>query len=189
MQKKIEYRRNLPHINPENAVFFITYRLAGSIPRQFIDKYLNQKKETASDNYFTEFDDYLDKQTGHLHHKEIAKIIEESLNYYNKKQYGIIAYCIMPNHVHILINTNNFPYRNLFSIMKSIKGVSARKINKLLNKKGQFWHHESYDRMVRDRNELANTIAYIKNNPVKAGLVQTWGNWDYTYVDKKYIDE
>ena len=190
MKKITEYRRNLPHINPENAVFFITYRTAGSLPKHVIDKFVDEKENSdINKNYFEEFDNYLDKQAGFLYQKEIADIIKESLIYYDKKQYTLLAYCIMPNHIHLLINTNNYPYKNLFSIMKIIKGVSANKLNTLLNKKGQFWHHESFDRMVRDRNELADTISYIKNNPVKANLVENWKDWDYTYVDKRYLDE
>ena len=189
MKKITEYRRNLPHINPENAVFFITYRIAGSLPKHLINELSEKKKMESNLKYFEKFDHFLDQQEGQLNQKEVAQIIAESLLYYHKKHFSLLAYCIMPNHVHLLINTNNYPHKDLFSLLKVIKGISANKINKLLNKSGQFWHHESFDRVVRDRNELSNVISYIKNNPVKAELVPDWKDWHYTYIDKKYRDE
>lgn len=190
MEKITEYSRNLPHINPDNAVFFITYRVSGSLPKFLIAENIedNESREDTQ-KYFDKVDHFLDHQEGELNQKEIAEIVVESLKYYHEKHFSLLAYCIMPNHVHLLINTNSYPYKDLFSLLKVIKGVSANKINKLLNKSGQFWHHESYDRVVHDRNQLANVISYIKNNPVKAGLVQNWENWDYTYIDKMYLDE
>jgi REP element-mobilizing transposase RayT len=188
-ERKEEYRRKLPHIVPANTVFFITYRIAGSLPLSIINKYqIDKKTKEIPPKYFEIIEDYLDTQKAILTKKEIAKIIEESLWYYNDKYYKLIAFCIMPNHVHLLINTNNFPYKNLFSIMKLIKGVSSNKINKRIGKKGQFWQHESYDRMVRDRNELGNIIDYILNNPVKAKLVNNWKEWNYTYIDENYCE-
>jgi len=188
-ERKEEYRRKLPHIVPANAVFFITYRIAGSLPLSIINKYqIDKKTKEIPPKYFEIIEDYLDTQKGILTKKEIVKIIEESLWYYNDKYYKLIAFCIMPNHVHLLINTNNFPYKNLFSIMKLIKGVSSNKINKRIGKKGQFWQHKSYDRMVRDRNELGNIIDYILNNPVKAKLVNNWKEWNYTYIDENYCE-
>jgi REP element-mobilizing transposase RayT len=185
-ERKEEYRRKLPHIVPANTVFFITYRIAGSLPLSIINKYqIDKKTKEIPPKYFEIIEDYLDTQKAILTKKEIAKIIEESLWYYNDK---LIAFCIMPNHVHLLINTNNFPYKNLFSIMKLIKGISSNKINKRIGKKGQFWQHESYDRMVRDRNELGNIIDYILNNPVKAKLVNNWKEWNYTYIDENYCE-
>ncbi len=180
----------MPHLHPENAVFFITYRIAGSLPKNILDEYQYEKEnDLLEDNFFTKFDNYLDKQKGVLTQPEIAKVIVESLMFNHKKSYNLIAYCIMPNHIHFIINTNNYPYKNLFMLLKSIKGYSANLINKITNRKGQFWHHESYDHIINSKIELGNTISYVINNPVKSGLVQNWKDWNYTYVDEKYIDE
>jgi len=187
--RKEEYRRKLPHIIPANAVFFITYRIADSLPIHIINKYrIDKETKEILPNYFEVIDNYLDTQDGILKREEIATVVKESLWHYNNKYYKLLAYCIMPNHVNFVINTNKFPAKELFSIMKVIKGVSANKINKIINKNGQFWQHESYDRIVRGRNELGNVIDYIMNNPVKAKLVNNWEEWDYTYVDDKYLE-
>ncbi len=189
MEKKTEYRRILPHLNYENSMFFITYRIAGSLPKHILKEYIYEKKNNQiPPKLFEKYEDYLDTKNGELSRTDIAKVVDESLWHYHKKHFNLLAFCIMPNHVHFLINTNGYPYRNLYSLMKSIKGVSANKINKILGKSGQFWHHESYDRMVRDINELSNTIEYILN-PVKAKLVNNWRNWEYTYVNERYLNE
>ncbi len=65
--------------------------------------------------------------------------------------------------------------------MQSFKGYTAHKANRLLCRKEAFWQHESYDHWVRDENELARIVKYIINNPVKAGLVEHWEDWPWTY--------
>jgi REP element-mobilizing transposase RayT len=72
--------------------------------------------------------------------------------------------------------------------MKSIKGFSAREINKLLNRKGSIWQSESFDHIVRDEDELYRIINYVIMNPVKAGLVENWRDWNFTYVNKELFD-
>lgn len=66
--------------------------------------------------------------------------------------------------------------------MKSIKGISAREANKILDRKGSFWQSESYDHIVRDEDELERIIKYIIYYPVKAGLVEKWEDWEHTYL-------
>ena len=65
--------------------------------------------------------------------------------------------------------------------MKSIKGVSARYINLALNRSGRLWAKESYDMYIRNEKMLNNVIAYILNNPVKAGIVDSWENFTGNY--------
>jgi hypothetical protein len=56
--------------------------------------------------------------------------------------------------------------------MKSLKGYTAHEVNRLLGRTGvPFWQRESYDHWVRDQPEWQKIVAYIENNPVKAGLV------------------
>jgi putative transposase len=65
--------------------------------------------------------------------------------------------------------------------MKILKGRSAREVNKVLSRSGPFWHHESYDHVVRNEKELGNIINYILMNPVKAGFVHNWNEWKFSY--------
>lgn len=66
--------------------------------------------------------------------------------------------------------------------MKSIKGISAREVNKILNQKGGFWQSESYDHIVRDEDEFEKIIKYVIYNPVKDKLLDDWQDWEHTYL-------
>jgi REP element-mobilizing transposase RayT len=76
----------------------------------------------------------------------------------------------MPNHVHLL----GTPTVALPKIMKSLKGITARRANVMLALTGApFWQEESYDHLVRDDGEFEKIRRYIEENPVRAGLVRT----------------
>jgi REP element-mobilizing transposase RayT len=91
----------------------------------------------------------------------------------------------MPNHVHTLftpLQVANGDYHSIGEILRRVKGRSAREANIILNRGGEFWQHESYDHAVRDEAEFGRILAYIVDNPVKAGLANWAGDWPWTYV-------
>lgn len=93
------------------------------------------------------------------------------------ERYQLLAWVIMPNHVHILIRPlDGF---TVSPIMHSIKSYTAHEANKIRDRRGQFWAKEYFDRYIRDQRHLASTIVNIENNPVKAGLCSTPGEWPY----------
>ncbi len=69
----------------------------------------------------------------------------------------------------------------LASIMQSIKGWTARQCNLALERRGQFWQHESFDHVIRDQVEWERIVNYVVNNPVKAGLAENWRDWKWSY--------
>jgi REP element-mobilizing transposase RayT len=83
----------------------------------------------------------------------------------------------MPNHAHILITPE--PGIELPDIMHSIKSYTAHEANKILNRSGQFWAVEYFDRYIRDYRHFATTIKYIEDNPVKARLCKSPEEWPY----------
>ena len=200
---KIYYRRNLPHYQPTGATFFITFRLAGSLPDEVIvrlkeeqiqnEKLLfkikdeKQRKKKIADQhkqYFNNFDKMLDKAVNGkdwLKDERVAKTIAEVIHFRDKKVYDLLVYCIMPNHVHIVFAVERSA-TSLYKILQSLKAYTARDANKLLNRKGAFWQHESYDHVVRDRKELERIVNYVLNNPVKAGFVTCWNQWEWSYI-------
>ncbi len=202
----MEYYRNLPHFQPLESVFFITIRLIGSLPVAIIEmlkeeqeialKQRDQQKEEISNQkkrYFVRFDEFLDNpQNGPywLIQAEIAGVVTEALHFRDKLDYKLVAYCLMSNHVHFVIDTRdtNETEKPLFRILQSFKRYTARKANVLLNRTGAFWHPESYDHIVRDNGELRRIIWYILQNPVKAGLKQNWQDWPYSYVNDAYLE-
>lgn len=215
-QIKTHYRRNLPHIQPIGSAFFVTFRLHGSIPNVKLlhlkDEYeqalaalyrdskslTNQLIYDERKRQFAKYDALLDhSQSGPilLQQPEIAKIVAHELHRFDGQLYDLVAYCIMSNHVHILIDTNlqvpemfNFSswesldFEPLDKIMMRIKGASARYCNQQLGRAGKFWQRESYDHFVRDPIEFERIISYILDNPVKAGLVETWDAFPFTYL-------
>ena len=69
----------------------------------------------------------------------------------------------------------------LASIMQSLKGWTARQCNLALNRRGQFWQHESFDHVIRNQVEWERVVNYVVSNPVKAGLVGDWRSWKWSY--------
>lgn len=120
-----------------------------------------------------------------LEDPRIARIVAESLHYRDGKVYDLHAFCVMPNHVHLVCRPLQRPdgeYHSLSAILHSLKGYTARMANRELGRQGPFWQDESHDRVVRNENELNRVIQYVLDNPVKAGLVQTWEEWLWSYV-------
>lgn len=193
---KYYYERNLPHYQPLDAIYHITFRLYDSIPKNILNDFQNsfnkseieehlinpkEKKLNQQTKYFKKFDSYLAKQSNGpfwLQVDKIAGTVSESIIYRNDKEYDLICFCIMPNHVHLIIEN---PRIQLFTIMKYLKGYTSFRCNKILCRKGPFWQPESYDHIIRDRNELENQIIYVLENPVKAGLVNNWNDWKWSY--------
>ncbi len=72
---------------------------------------------------------------------------------------------------------------SLAEIMEAVKGASAHKVNKELDRKGRVWQVESFDHVLRSSESLDAKIAYLLENPVRAGLVEKWA--DYPWLWKK----
>lgn len=139
--------------------------------------------------WFAKFDGLLDDAAVGpvwLRDQRVAAIVDESLHYRDGKVYRLDAFTIMPNHVHMVfkplaIREADDGYHALASIMQSLKGHTSFKCNQLLGQKGEFWAHESYDHWVRDTDEWQRIVAYVVNNPVKAGYVECWQEWKWNY--------
>jgi REP element-mobilizing transposase RayT len=143
---------------------FITFRTHDSID-EYVRKLNSQNLSTKIKQY--NIDNYLDNSTnGAYLNGEIVDIIKDLLFKFDKEYYELIAFAIMPNHIHIVI----LPKEKLSVIMKMLKGNSSIQINKILNKKGVFWAREYYDKVIRDEKQFYNTIEYVLNNPFKANL-------------------
>lgn len=209
---KTFYKNRLPHIAPVGAEFFITFRLADSLPltviqslKEELETSVQKLREEKSKDYKFKikqlkyefsfrYDKYLDqKRFGNcfLKNKQVAAIVAGKLHQYDGEYYELEAYTIMPNHVHLLIDTSlqlekeksdsDSKYTQLDKIMQLIKGGSAFEANKILGRIGTFWMKDSYDHYVRNEKDWENIIEYIINNPVNAGLVCNWKDWDFTF--------
>ncbi|MGB9776618.1 MAG: transposase [Anaerolineae bacterium] len=210
--------RHLPHWHPPNATFFVTFRLAGSLPRsvlqrldaewteeknrleaQFQGDELERQRYALSKKYFARFDDHLHRARGPrwLAEPRIADIVQAEIHALHPQHYHLLAFCIMPNHVHLLIDMQGIPdpppqrprqtFTALSHAMYLLKGRTAHACRKALGGSGPFWQHESYDHVVRNETELRQIVWYILENPVKAGLVKNWRDWAYTYLEENLL--
>jgi putative DNA methylase len=148
---------------------------------------------------FAAYDDYLDHHTEvrWLADPRIAAMVRSSLHHLHPDRYCLHAFTIMPNHVHVLftpapaelapesspaaatspidmpdIGEQPDSASPLSKIMHSLKSYTAHRANKILDRSGSFWQHESYDHWVRDDDELQRIVNYIGANPVRAALAQ-----------------
>lgn len=196
-------------------MFFITFRLVDSLPLAIIQELQAQRERERltirtqfqgrrqseelykqDKKYFGYFDSWLDRCVENsprwLAEDQIAQIVADELRALDGVRYRLVAYCLMPNHVHLAIDTagyeSDLPHRGptaaypLTDTCKRIKGRTARLCNLALGRSGSFWHHESYDHLIRNQQEYERIIAYILNNPVKAGLVENWDDWKFSFL-------
>jgi len=158
----VEYRRNLPHFQPDGAELFITFRLYGTLP-------LASGRDGRA---FVAADRELERTPlgpCWLQQPRVAECVTETIRDGERIRalYDLVAFVVMPNHVHLLIE----PKAPAPKITQYVKGVSAKRANGLLRRTGQpFWQDESFDRWVRSSKERDNIIRYIEFNPVRASL-------------------
>jgi len=162
------YRRHLPHLYEPGQPVFLTWMLHGSLPpnRYFAPGTLTSGEQFAiMDNLL----DYARTGPHYLRQPELAQMVVDAIheNAVELNHYGLHAFVVMPNHVHLLIT----PKIPLPQLTKSLKGITAKRGNAILGLTGHsFWQEESYDHLVR--NQRSDRIRfYIERNPVRAGLV------------------
>ena len=212
--QEIITRRTLPHWYVPGAAHFVTYRLAGTIPGVVLERFKEQHRarlrvaagegeitptlrQRSHKEFFAVVDRYLDAnhERKELACPAIAAMIRGNLYHHDGGKYHLIAYCIMPNHVHVLLQPiATIPAEECLSaidagecpdgqgplagIMHSLKSYTANQANAILGRSGTFWQAESYDHWVRDEDELARIVEYIAYNPVKkAALVAKPHDW------------
>jgi hypothetical protein len=134
------YERKLPHWQPEDAAVFVTWRLHGTLPRK------PDLIGLPAGKAFAAMDRALAGSDGPmwLGDGRVAECVAETLRFAQDelKLYELLAWVIMPNHVHILVQ----PYADLARITRAVKNYSARRANEILRRVGQpFWQNESYD--------------------------------------------
>jgi REP element-mobilizing transposase RayT len=175
----------LPHWQQEGAVYFVTFRLADAIPHRLRTKWESEREAwlrvhpqpwsaEVEREYHERFsgamERWLDAGYGScvLRRSDCAAVVAEALCHFEGQRIVQIAWVVMPNHVHTLFVQNAaWP---LEKILLSWKGFTARRINALLGRIGNFWQRDYFDRLVRDEKHFASCIRYIRRNPVKAGL-------------------
>ena len=108
---------------------------------------------------------YLDCGRGEcwLRRNDIASVVADAFKYFQGERYRLFAWCIMPNHVHVILQP--LAEWQLSKIIHSWKSFTAKSANKLLKRSGSFWQSEYYDHLIRDREDFDRCIYYVWNNP------------------------
>jgi REP element-mobilizing transposase RayT len=158
-------RKTLHHYTEIESYQFITFRTQDSID-PYLHKISKMINLTTSERQM-KIDCYCDQSdNGCYLNDEVINILMTHLKLLDPDFYQLIAFSIMPNHVHLLIQQK----QALATIMQKIKGAMAFKINKLLSRKGHFWEKSYFDKTIRDGNHFNIVYKYIENNAIKAGL-------------------
>ncbi len=177
--------RRLPHWEQDGATYFVTFRLADSLPKEAIVSWRTERDAwlrthprpwtpKVTEEYYRRFheaiEEQLDKGQGAavLADPRVAEIIEAAMCHFDGERYVLGSYVVMPNHVHVLVIPQD--EEELSKILHSWKSYSANKINELLDRDGPLWQRESFDHIVRHEHELLAIERYIAENPRNARL-------------------
>jgi REP element-mobilizing transposase RayT len=189
------YQRHLPHWRAPGRCYFVTFRLRDSIPADVLaemkaEAQARQKRlaEAAHQHggklppeEWAAWQDFqqvqmrklemiLDEGRGEclLRIPQHQKPLVEALHYFEGARCEMLAYTIMPNHVHVLCRP--LGEHTLENLCRAWKRHSADRIHRLLGRSGSLWQEENYDRLIRDADHYRRVVRYIAKNPLKAGL-------------------
>lgn len=208
------HRRNLPHFYRLNSTYFITYRLKGTIPLKVLKelkaKYINDKnpktkieKYKNEKQFFAIYDKYLDnnKNIQYLMDKEIAKIVKESLHYYDSTEYNLICYTIMPNHVHVVFHLlednivkQKDPQTGKFTIRKNVQH-NFQSVNKNITQNKNTTTHKNVPQTfqsVKNEMNVTNLMKSIKGysareaNKILNRKGNFWQSESYDHIVRDY---
>jgi len=106
--------------------------------------------------------------------------------YDHGKRIQLSAAVVMPNHVHLLFwalrDQAGWPFP-LVDILQALKSSSAHTLNKLLHHAGPVWDEESFDHVLRSDESWEQKREYIRQNPVRAGLVRRAEDYRWLWID------
>ena len=203
----IHTRGYLPHVKREGAAYFVTFRLADSLPKEVLLKFQGERAErlrhlaaqeeaakksgpvvkAEADDEAIERDHrrkverFLDTGCGGcwLRRPEIAEVAAGALRFFDGQRYHLEAWVVMPNHVHVVFWP--VPDHTLSAVVQSWKRFIAREANTLLGRTGEpFWQPESFDHWIRDEREHARCCGYTVKNPVTARLCRAPEDWRWS---------
>ncbi len=183
-----KHLNHLPHWQQDSVFVFVTWRLADSVPFGVMALWRKEQDSWLSDHpkpwdeateleyhkkFSSQLEEWMDQGMGNctLNNPDHARIVADSLLFFDGERYFIDTFVVMPNHVHVLIRLQNeFPLEN---VIQSWKQFSARLINQLSDKSGSFWHKRYWDRLVRSEEHFWKIRRYILKNPEKAKLQES----------------
>ena len=191
--KEIQIHRGtyLPHWTQEGPTYAVTFRLGDALPANVIEDWEFERRDIIArahrqnrqateaeqlrlaELFSQKVESYLDAGHGKcwLRDEKVAKIVRDALLHFQGKRYDLAAWCVMPNHVHVIVRP--IGGHTLSEILHTWKSFTAQQANRLLHRKSKFWQPESYDHLIRNEQDLRNQVRYVIKNPEKTGL-RSW---------------
>jgi len=193
-------RGYLPHCDYPGLVQFVTVRLGDSMPASRRGEWEHLLKIEDVRERRTKLEEYLDRGVGEcwLRDGRIAKFTEEALLHFQNERYELLAWCVMPNHVHVLVHVWRTPLWKMMQSWKrcistgaeavlperrsptrrvSIDGTHAPARRAALQ--SLRWQREYWDTFMRDEEQERKAVRYIESNPVKAKLSHAAEDWPF----------
>ena len=193
------FRGVLPHLKKEGDTYFVTFRQAGTLPKEVLLRFKQerdailqhamaakrpltwQEREELFRLFSNRVDKYLDAGHGvcYLRDSTFADLVAGAIRFFEGQRYELHAWVVMPNHAHVVVWP--MPGHSLSDILHSWKSFTSHKINKLLpTKVVPFWQSESYEHLIRDDDDLHRCCHYTLANPVNAGLCAEPHVWQWS---------
>jgi REP element-mobilizing transposase RayT len=180
-------RGYLPHYDATGAVQHIVFRLADALPAKLAARL---ERAPVKDRWDAA-ERALDEGSGSraLVDDRIAALVTDSLNHFDGLRYRLLAWCVMPTHVHVLAEqAQGWP---LGGVVHAWKSFTANRANMILGGTGRFWAPDYFDRSMRSDAQVEAAFAYIEHNPVAAGLctaAEAWP-WSSAYPERRLRGE
>lgn len=98
------------------------------------------------------------------------RMLKEAFEYFEEHNYKLMAYCLMSNHIHLMIKTDTKPLGDLISRVHSIY---TKYFNKKHDYEGHLFQGKYYADVIKDEEQLYSVSRYIHLNPVRAKIVNS----------------
>jgi len=173
-------RGYVPHRDSPGLTQFITYHLADALPTVLISEWTALLRIEDDRERRKELEDYLDRGRGDcwLRRPDMAEICENAFRHFDHERYSLKAWCLMPNHVHILVLITTAP---MSESLQTWKGYTACQCNRILRRRDRsFWADGYWDTYMRNTEQEHRAMRYIENNPVRARLVREAKAWPWS---------
>jgi REP element-mobilizing transposase RayT len=170
-------RGNLPHLHKEGCTYFVTFCLDDAVDRhRERPKHTRDADDVAGVTERSEPDPAFGSCV--LADASVANMVEGALLHFQGDRYALSAWCVMPNHVHVVVTpATGF---SLSRILHSWKSYTAHQINRSRERVGRVWEKESFDHLVRTQHAFEHFVEYIEANPVVAGLCNRPDQWPFS---------
>ncbi len=180
---RIARRGELPHLYKPCCTYFVTFRLLDAVGlRSLPAEEMDDMFEVAKAN-----EPPLKLGSCILQNDAAASLIQNALLFFHGDRYWLGEWCIMPNHVHVLVTP--LETYSMRQILHSWKSFSAHRANEILGLQGSLWERESFDHACRSLDHAAYFAWYIRQNPATAKLCARSREWKWGSAALRSMDK